>query len=416
MSNPAACGQLVSHYCPGGREAGGGIGRLVGYVVDAAPGGLASQRIVDTRGPRWHPPSSTMRLVFALGAMARDRLREPERIHHIHIAGRGSTLRKLALAGAARLIGCRHVLHLHDYDYAADLAARPPWLKRQVGTMFRGADHVIVLGARDRQTVCGCLGADPARVSVLHNCVPDPGPAAGRDLEMPTILFLGQLGPRKGVPELLTALSSDRMRLLRWRAVLAGDGPVEEYRAEAKALELSDRVHFTGWLGAEQTRQLRAAADILVLPSHAEGLAMAVLEGLASGLAVVTTRVGAHEEAIVDGKTGAFVPVGDPEALAATLAGLVVDPAERQRLGEGGRRAYCQRFAIGGYVARLGALYQSVQPAPPVGSVQAPDLPRLLAARPAGVPPMPPESDEPAVRPTHGVVSADSSSQKVEQY
>ena len=89
-------------------------------------------------------------------------------------------------------------------------------------------------------------------------------------------------------------------------------------------MALSNLVEMPGWLDADEARALCARADILVLPSYAEGMAMAVIEGLAHGLAVVTTRVGAHEEAISDGETGIFVPVGDKDALAAALAKLVV--------------------------------------------------------------------------------------------
>jgi len=112
---------MVRHYCAGGREQGGGIGRLVGYIVDTAESGGVGHAVVDTRGPRWAPATSLARLVMAVLLMTWDRIVAPDRIHHIHIAGRGSTLRKLVLAAAARSLGCIHLLHLHDYDYADDL-------------------------------------------------------------------------------------------------------------------------------------------------------------------------------------------------------------------------------------------------------------------------------------------------------
>src|SRR5690606_36433365 len=101
--------------------------------------------VTDTRGPRWFAPTSLVRLSWAVLSMAMDRLLVPDRIHHIHIAGRGSTLRKLVLAAAARALGCLHVLHLHDYAYADDFAARSPRQKRLVRAMFQGADRVVAL-------------------------------------------------------------------------------------------------------------------------------------------------------------------------------------------------------------------------------------------------------------------------------
>lgn len=355
---------VARHYVPGGRSRGGGIGRLVGYVVDAAAEAGERHAITDTRGPAWSAPRSLVRLAGAVLVMARERVTAPQRIHHVHMAGRGSTMRKLVLTAAARTLGCTHVLHLHDYDYIADYSGRPAWQRALVRRMFQGADRVVVLGRRDRTLATDTLGADPGRVVVLHNCVPDPGPhpsAGGRD---PVIVFLGRLSERKGVPELLAALADPAMARLGWRAVLAGDGPVEGYRAEAAARGLGDRVTMPGWMEEDATRALCRQADILALPSHQEGMAMAVLEGLAHGLAVVTTPVGAHDEAIDDGESGLFVPAGDTAALAAALAGLVADPARRATLAAGARARFERRFSMARYLPALRHLYAGLATGP----------------------------------------------------
>lgn len=348
----------VRHYVSGGRERGGGIGRLVGNIVDAANADGVLHLVTDTRGPRWSVPGSPARLSGALAVVAADRIAAPGRIQHIHVAGRGSTARKLVLTAAARAAGLPYILHLHDYDYAEDILRRPERQRTAMRRMFQAAERVIVLGQRDAGTVTGLLGVRYDRVDILHNCVLDPGtPAAPGVNAVPTLVFLGQLSERKGVPELLRALASPRMAALEWRCILAGDGPVERFRAEAAALGLGDRVTMPGWLAAQETRALCAGGDILVLPSHSEGMAMAVIEGLAHGLAVVTTRVGAHEEAITDGVTGRFVPVGDVPALAEALAGLVSDPTERARLGAEGRSLFLSQFSMSAYMRRLADVY-----------------------------------------------------------
>jgi glycosyltransferase involved in cell wall biosynthesis len=257
------------------------------------------------------------------------------------------------------------VLHLHDYDYGADYARRPAWMKRAVQRMFQGADQVVVLGQRDYQLATALLASDPKRVTILSNCVPDPGPRPEPGSKPPLILFLGRLSARKGVPELLTALAHPAMQALEWSAVLAGDGPLEEYAAQAAEMGLSGRVRMPGWLGQDDVRKLCAGADILVLPSRAEGLAMAVIEGLANGIAVVTTRVGAHEEVITDGLNGLFVPVGDPDALALAIAGLIADPARKSALASRGRETFLERFDMADYMSRLQPVYDRASEALP---------------------------------------------------
>jgi glycosyltransferase involved in cell wall biosynthesis len=351
----------VRHYVAGGRENGGGIGRLVGYIVDTAAAHDARHLVTDTRGRQWSWLSSPARLLEATAVMAIDRIVAPCRIHHIHVAGRGSTRRKLVLAACARLLGCAYVLHLHDYDYAADYAGRSARQQSRVRRMFQNADRVVALGERDRSTLAALLGVEAGRIVVIHNCVPDPGEHDEMETGgVPLIVFLGRLSERKGVTELLRALGDPVMRRLHWRAVLAGDGPVEDYRRSATALGLAETVDMPGWLDADSTQALCARADILVLPSRAEGMAMAVIEGLAHGLAVVTTRVGAHEEAIVDKQTGLFVPVGDKMALAQALAMLVSDPGERKRLSANGRAHYLRHFSMAAYLQSLERLYEVV--------------------------------------------------------
>ncbi|MER2507861.1 MAG: glycosyltransferase family 4 protein [Amaricoccus sp.] len=350
----------VRHYLPGGREDGGGIGRLVGHLVDAATLDGERHDVCDTRGPRWTVPGSLLHLAGAARHVTMEHSSAPDRVHHIHIAGRGSTARKLLLTAAARGSGARHCLHLHDYDYACDFVRRPSWVRARIQTMFRSCDGVIVLGERDRDTVRDLIGVPADRIEVIHNCVPDPGERATPPVaDEPLILFLGTLGERKGVPELLRALATAEMRALRWRAVLAGDGPVQKYRDIAGATGLADRVTMPGWLTRTQVRALCQSADLLVLPSHGEGLAMAVLDGLASGLPVVTTRVGAHEEVITDGVTGVFVPPGDVDALAGAMGKLIRNPGERNRLSVNGRAHYLASFGMAGYLRRLRTFYHA---------------------------------------------------------
>ncbi|MDH6660580.1 UNVERIFIED_ORG: glycosyltransferase involved in cell wall biosynthesis [Rhizobium sophorae] len=354
----------VRHYVPGGCENGGGIGRLIGYITETAKETGTQHFVTDTRGARWSKVASPARLLAAILTMAKDRIVAPARIHHIHIAGRGSTSRKLILTEAARLLGCCHILHLHDYDYAGDFAQRSPRQQRLIRRMFQNADCVVALGQRDRMTLTTLLGVDEHRTVVAHNCVPDPGSHDIRVGQIPLIVFLGRLSERKGVRELLLALSHPVMKELQWRAVLAGDGPVEDYRRQADAMALANLVEMPGWLDAGEARALCARADILVLPSHAEGLAMAVLEGLSHGLAVVTTRVGAHDEVITDGETGIFVPVGDQDALAAALAKLVSDPEICIRLSVQGRTHYLNHFSMRAYMRSLEKLYETVSAKP----------------------------------------------------
>ena len=355
----------------GGLEHGGGIGRQMGYFLRAydATRGKVHYQVVDPRGP-WYIAGSPLYIgrampyfAGAILALIWARLVSAPCLAHVNIAGRGSTIRKVALVAVARALGMRYVLHLHDPDYADDYLGRGAILKRLILTAFRRAAAVVVLGTRDQHVVSQLLKVPTDRVAILPNAVPDPMPSLSRTSRAGQtchLLFLGRLSARKGVPELLRALASPSMQRHPWRATLAGDGPLDEFRKVADDLGILGRVHFPGWLDESEIRQLCTDADVLVLPSHGEGLAMSVLEGLSHGLAVVTTPVGAHLEVIEPEVSGIFVAPGDVPALAGALARVIGDESLRWRLGGEARDRFLKEFDVRHYASRLGRLHANL--------------------------------------------------------
>jgi glycosyltransferase involved in cell wall biosynthesis len=356
--------------CPGGLEHGGGIGRQMGYFLAALPRAAETPayRVIDTRGPwflgsaRWRIPLSAPYLVAAAFRIGGAGIVGRPSLLHVNITGRGSTVRKLVLTTIARAVALPYVLHIHDYDYAVDVRARGGLMRRLVRGMFAAAAQIIVLGTEADRTLRAALALPEAPILVLPNAVPDPHPAAPAPATVAVgnpvhLVFLGYLSTRKGVPELLEALASPTLAALPWRATLAGGGPVDEFRARAAALGLANRVAFPGWIDQPAASALCAAADILVLPSHAEGLAMSVLEGLAHGLAVVATPVGAHAEVIEPEQSGLLAPPGDIDALGAALIRVIGDPALRGRLRAGARQRFLDRYDVRSYAARLARLH-----------------------------------------------------------
>ena len=177
------------------------------------------------------------------------------------------------------------------------------------------------------------------RITVIHNGIdldvePAPTPAAMQD---PTVDFwivmVANLNPVKRHDLLIEALA--RLKALaptlRFRAVLLGKGRLEDaIHAHAARLGLADHVTLAGSVddvGAHLDR-----ADVTVLCSQREGLSNAILEAMKHGKPVVATDVGGNGE-LVDASNGALVPLDDPDAMAADLHRLALDPALRERAG-----------------------------------------------------------------------------------
>lgn len=236
-------------------------------------------------------------------------------------------------------------VHFPEMCDAATLAY-PALLRAAIA---RGA-HIHAVSHFVAAEVVADLGADPARVSVVYSGVPPVGsgdPAHGRRLAGTDtyVLALGTVEPRKDLPLLVRAfdaLAPDRPGL---RLVLAGpDGWGAEALTEAIAFAgCRHRIVRLGWVGDTDRAGLLAGATVLAYPSRYEGFGFPPLEAMAAGVPVVATTAGALPEVL--GDAAALVAVGDAGALAATLAGLLDDPAARAELvGRGHRRVERYRW------------------------------------------------------------------------
>ncbi len=345
---------------PGGVHGQGGIGRHVRYTRQAWQRLALDPPLVvlDSYGSRSMPLSFAVCAFRLLGRLITGRAG----LVHLHMAADGSVVRKLLLARLAACFGVPVVVHVHGSRFAEFLSEIGPFARAALAREMRRASRVVTLGAGWRETLSRSLSLDPATVSVMPNAVPIGAAAPRTAGEGCRIVFLGRVGSRKGVPELLDALAALDEPGLAWSATIAGDGEVEEFRNRAVALSLGERVAFTGWLPEDRARDLLASADLLVLPSRNEGQPMAIIEAMAAGLPVVASTVGAIPEMVRDGKNGLLVPPGDVGALQRALHRLVTDAAERSRLGTAARVTVETEHDIDAHCRRLHALYRSLAP------------------------------------------------------
>ncbi len=162
--------------------------------------------------------------------------------------------------------------------------------------------------------------------------------------QAPVALFVGRFTCDKGVPELMEAFSKLLDRFPELRLVLVGcfeDGdPLSA--STRRALEAHPQVIFAG--AVPNTAPYYAMADVLVLPSHREGLPTVVLEGQAAGKPVVGARATGIVDVITDGETGLLFPAGDVAALAEAIARLLTDKGLAHKLGLAGQEQVKQKF------------------------------------------------------------------------
>jgi glycosyltransferase involved in cell wall biosynthesis len=333
---------------PGGRTATGGMCRMVDHMMTewAAAGREPALTLVDSTGPyvKWRQP---FQFAAALARVLVAGLRGRIALLHIHVAERGSVLRKAAFIHLGCALGVPCVVHMHGAGFVASYDAASPLVRRAVTHAFRKARRFVVLGSAWERYFVETVGLDRERVVVVRNAVPDPAPPPDRPASHACRLaFVGALVERKGLGELIEALADPWMFGLAWRLDVAGNGDPAPWRKRASDLGLASRITFHGWLDGAGVQRLLAASDALVLPSRAEGLPMVVIEAMAHGLPVVCTPVGTVPDAVTDGVNGLLVPPRDVEALADALARVAGDAALRRRLGRAGRERFLAEFGM----------------------------------------------------------------------
>ena len=166
------------------------------------------------------------------------------------------------------------------------------------------------------------------------------------------------MSERKGVSDLLDALSFPGFDTSRLEVTFAGGGNVPAYEAKAKALNIDKWVRFEGWSDQKKVGRLMARTDVLVLPSYDEGLPLVILEALANGVAVVCCPVGEIASVLTDGENACFVAPGDKEGLAATLQRVLQQPGLRDSLERNGRLLYERRFSLTRFFASIARVHR----------------------------------------------------------
>lgn len=178
---------------------------------------------------------------------------------------------------------------------------------------------------------------DSQRFRLKHN-IPD---------EIRTMLFLGRITPKKGLPMLLHAMNRHRDLLRGWRLIIAG---VDEFKhqqeigALAEELALQSWVQFVGPQFDQDKRDAFAAADVFILPSHSEGAPVAILEALGAGVPVCTTKASPWPELIMH-NCGWWTDIS-VEAIADALLDVLHQPKPvLQTMGERGKRLVSEKYA-----------------------------------------------------------------------
>ncbi|BBH22979.1 glycosyl transferase [Paenibacillus baekrokdamisoli] len=257
-------------------------------------------------------------------------------IVHLHSAAKGSFYRKSIYTYLSKILNKKLVFHIHASGFEDFKQSNRfnSWLVRK--TLNR-ADYIIVLSDQMKRLVE--TSCDNDRVSVLPNPIVIPEQAqidAYKEAhDKVQLLFLGEIGPRKGIYDLVDAIEllpeSSRNKVTLH---VCGNNEIDKLKEYIASKQLTGNCIVHGWIDGEQKKKFLSNADVYILPSYAEGLPISILEAMAYGLPVISTNVGGIPEIVRKDENGFLIEPGDTRSLAEAVEMLVNDFHLRLRYGQ----------------------------------------------------------------------------------
>jgi glycosyltransferase involved in cell wall biosynthesis len=286
-------------------------------------------------------------------------------IIHLHTSQGLGWLKDTFYILVGRACRCHVVLHVNAADFGELHAEKPRLVQYYTRRAMMLADVVIAVSAEWKRLLARIVPVH--RVYIFKNCIAVDAVlprSSHRSTDGAKALFLGSVGPRKGVFDLLEAmgyLKSSGCSLHLW---IAGyeerEGDLDRARTQLEELHLEDTCQLVGTVRGERKAQLLSEANLFVLPSYHEGLPLAIAEAMAAGLAVIATPVGGIPDVVKDGYNGFLVAPGDVHALAKKLATLANNPYLCDEMGRRSREIAKQELDVKPFAKRLVALYESL--------------------------------------------------------
>jgi colanic acid/amylovoran biosynthesis glycosyltransferase len=307
-------------------------------------------------------------LPTTMGAMARFVEEGGAKVLHFHFLVNARSY--LALKERTDLPA---VVSAYGYDVSSFPHRGAGMGRRYLAPIFSRIDSFLAMSDEMRRDLID-LGCPEERIRVHYHgidvrrfAVPD---RRYEDRRPVAILSCGRLVPTKGQLRLVEALSVVRRRCsVPFRLVIVGDGPLRHALEQAvHRLGMSAVVELVGhvpYAGSELAACYREA-DVFALPcindgQQREGLPGAIVEAMAAGLPIVSTRHGGIPAAVTDGRDGLLVPEGDIDRLADALEAVLVDDGLRRRLGTEAARRAARDLDVGPATARLEQIYDDLR-------------------------------------------------------
>ena len=278
-------------------------------------------------------------------------------VAHVHTSDGFAFLRaSFYVLFAAYVWRCPVVVHVHGSSFDEFVDANSLAVQALLNRVFAASEAVIVLSEYWKEALGSLVPEE--KLVVLPNAVDTSGYEPSYERDRAHVVFVSNHVRRKGIVEFVEAI--DRLKSsaeLPFDVSIAGSGQLATHAEELAAAYPTVTYH--GYVSEREKRALLDRGSIYVLPAYAEGLPIALLEGMAAGNAIISTAVGSIPEVIGD-ENGILVDARDVDQLQAALTKLISDPERTESMGRANHRLAAEQYSWSTTVERLAELYQTL--------------------------------------------------------
>ena len=279
-------------------------------------------------------------------------------IVHIHMASRRSTFRKGKYIRIAKKKGKKVILHLHGGEFKMFFNECNLEQQQFIKETLNLSDKIIAL-SEEWKDYLETLVDNKDKITVIHNAVIIPEDFQ-KNLATQKFLFLGKIGERKGIYDLLEVFKNVVKNYPNAHLYIGGDGDIDKLNDFINQKNINNNVTYIGWVSGEEKNKYLEECSYFCLPSYNEGMPMSVLEGMAYKNVTISTNVGGIPQVIKDEENGFLIKPGDKEKLFEDIMKAIENEDLRNKLSNNARKTIENKFDINKKIEDLIKIYDAL--------------------------------------------------------
>jgi glycosyltransferase involved in cell wall biosynthesis len=177
------------------------------------------------------------------------------------------------------------------------------------------------------------------KIEIIKNTIPYPETEPFiqniESKKLINFLFMGRIGPRKGIFDILNVVITNYKRFVgKIKVYVGGDGEVNLLTNLIKDKNLNEIIEYVGWIEGDRKTELLKKSDVYILPSYSEGLPISILEAMSYKLPIISSPVGGIPEIVKDGENGFLVAPGNLKDIENAMRFFIENPDKIQLFGQ----------------------------------------------------------------------------------